>query len=221
MKDIVIIGAGALGKEVAQLIKDINEEKPEWNFLGFIDETPEKQGTIINNNPVLGGFEWFDSNCPDTLWAVCAVADTRARYGLIQKAKAYNVNFANLIHPSVAKSEFLEIGAGNIICWNTFLSVNISLGNHIVINPGCGIGHDTIIRDYTTLFWDVTLAGNVIINEGCEIGSKAFVIQNKSVGRWSMLGAGAVAIRDIPEGCTAVGVPAKPIKFSPIDPIDP
>lgn len=213
MKDLVVIGAGALGREVAQLIKDINQDKKQWNFLGFIDETPEKQGTIINGDPVMGGFEWFENRQSGNTWAVCAVGNTRGKFGLIQKAKAHGLNFANLVHPGVAKNEFIEMGIGNIICWNTFLSVNIRLGSHIVINPGCGIGHDTVIEDYVTLYWDVTLSGNVLIHEGCEIGSKAAVIQKKSVGCWSILGAGAVAIRDIPDGCTAVGIPAKPIKF--------
>lgn len=213
MKDLVVIGAGALGREVAQLIKDINQNKKGWNFLGFIDETPEKHGTIINNDPVLGGFDWIENSRCSDIWTVCAVGNTRGKFGLVQKAKAYGVHFANLLHPSVATNEFIEMGTGNIICWNTFLSVNIKLGSHIVINPGCGIGHDAVIEDYVTLYWDVTLSGNVLIGEGCEIGSKAAVIQKKSVGRWSILGAGAVAIRDIPEGCTAVGMPAKPIKF--------
>ena len=41
---------------------------------------------------------------------------------------------------------------------------------------------------------------------------KANVIQGISIGRWSVIGAGAVVIEDIPAGSTAVGVPAKVIK---------
>lgn len=213
MKDLVIIGAGGLGREVAQLVKDINRDRNQWNFLGFIDETPEKQGDVINHDPVLGGFEWFENRCCRDLWVVCAVGNPRGKHGLVQRVKAIGLPFANLIHPSVAGNEFIEIGVGSIVCWNTFLSVNIKIGNHVTINPGCGIGHDTVIEDYATLYWDVTLSGNVLVREGCEIGSKAAVIQRLTVGRWSVLGAGAVAVRDIPDNCTAVGVPAKPIRF--------
>ena len=60
MKDLVIIGAGGLGREVAQLIMDINQDKKTWNVLGFIDETIEKQGSVINDTAVLGGFDWFE-----------------------------------------------------------------------------------------------------------------------------------------------------------------
>lgn len=216
MKDLIVIGAGALGREVAQLVKDINLDENQWNFLGFIDETLEKQGTFVNNTPVLGGFDWLANNRCGNVWGVCAVGNPRDKFGLVQKAKECGLNFANLIHPGVARNDFIEMGVGNIICWGTFLSVNIKIGSFVTINPGCGIGHDTVIEDFATLYWDVTLSGNVLIHEGCEIGSKGAVIPKKSVGCWSILGAGAIAVKDIPERCTAVGVPAKPIKFHPV-----
>ena len=157
--------------------------------------------------------EWLEKNISNNIYAVCAIGNTKNKFNLIKKLEPYNIDFPNLIHPNVATNDYIELGCGNIICWGSFLSVNIKIGNHISINPGCGIGHDTVIKDYSTIYWDVTLSGNVTINEGCEIGSKAAVIPQKSVGRWSIIGAGAVVVNDIPENCTAVGVPAKPIKY--------
>lgn len=214
MKDIVIIGAGGLGKEVAQLIKDINQDKKTWNMLGYIDETAEKQGLVINDTSVLGNFDWFEKENRKNLWVVCALGNPKDKYNLLKKSSALNINYATLIHPNARINKYSEIGFDCIICCNTFISVNTKIGNHICINPGCGIGHDTVIEDYSSLYWNVSLSGNVIIHEGCEIGSKATVIQKKTVGKWSVLGAGAVVVKDIPAFCTAVGVPAKPIKFS-------
>ncbi len=213
MKDIVIIGAGSFGKEVAQMVCDINIDNKKWNLLGFIDETPNKIGTVINNNIVLGNFEWFEKNFNDNLYTVCAIGNPKDKYMLIKKANAFNVKFANLIHPDAKISKFVEMGTGNIICYHSFVSVNTKIGNHVSINPNCGIGHDTVIKDYSTLYWDITLSGNVKIGVGCEIGSKSVVIPQKSVGDWSILGAGAVIVKDVPENTTAVGVPAKPIKY--------
>lgn len=213
MKDIVIIGAGGLGREVAQLIEDINADKKVWNLLGYIDETPEKQGTVINNNIVLGNFAWLEKNSNKKLCIVCAVGNPVDRYGLINRVSAYNIDFANLIHPGSKISKFSDLGTGCIVCSDSLISVNVKIGNHVLINPACGIGHDTVIGDYSSLYWDVILSGNVCVREGCEIGSKAVVIPKTTVGKWSILGAGAVAVDDIPDFCTAVGVPAKPIKF--------
>lgn len=211
MKDIVIIGAGNFGRETAQLIADINGVSKEWNLLGFIDETPEKQGTEVNGMCVLGDLGWLEKNQGRGFGAVCAIGNPKDKYNFITKAVPYQLMYVNLIHPDAKISSFVEMGEGNIICCNAFVSVNVTLGNHISINPGCGIGHDVVIDDYATLYWNVTLSGNVHICEGCELGSKSVVIPKRTVGGWSVLGAGAVAVRDIPANCTAVGVPAKPL----------
>ena len=212
-KDIVIIGAGCFGREVAQLVEDIKANKKTWNLLGFLDETALKHGTIINSNIVLGGFDWLGRNCVNKLSAICAIGNPRDKYTVIKRVSAYGINYTNLIHPEAKISKFVEFGYGNIICCNSFLSVNIKIGNHVSINPGCGIGHDVVIGDYSSLYWNVTLSGNVKVSEGCEIGSKTSVIPKKTVGKWSIIGAGAVVNKDVPENCTAVGVPAVPIKF--------
>lgn len=212
MKDIVVIGAGGLGREVSALIEDINRNEATWNFWGFIDETPEKQGAFINNHKVLGGFEWLENHPEENLWSVCAIGNPRDRYQLIRKARKFKLRFANLIHPTAVLNEFIRMGEGNIVCAHSLISVNTKIGHHTLISPGCGIGHDVTLGDYATLYWNVTLSGYVTGHEGCEIGSGAVVIPKVSVGDWSILGAGAVAIKDIPDHCTAVGIPAEVIK---------
>lgn len=220
MKDLVIFGAGNFGREAAQLVEDINMDRKQWNLLGFIDETPEKQGQIINNQMVLGNVDWLQKNTAFNLWTVCAVGNPRAKYRVIRRLSGCELRYANLIHPNVGLNRTMELGIGNIICWNTFLSVNTRIGSHVALNPGCGIGHDTAIEDYASLYWNVTLSGNVSIKEGCELGSKSVVIPKKVVGKWSVIGAGAVVTEDIPENCLAVGVPARPLKqLGKIDPL--
>ena len=54
MKNIVIIGAGSLGKEVAWLIEDINKLNPTYLILGFLDDNPGKAQTGCCGYKVLG-----------------------------------------------------------------------------------------------------------------------------------------------------------------------
>lgn len=214
MKDLVIIGAGGFGREVAQLIEDINSDKNTWNLLGFIDEFSEKNKTVIYNYPVLGGLDWFEDRTKNRVGTVCAIGNPKDKYRLLERAAAYEVDFVNLIHPNAKTNKYAEFGWGCIVCGNSFISVNTKIGNHVSINPGCGIGHDTVVGDYSSLYWNVTLSGNVSIGQGCEIGSNACVIPKRTVGKWSVIGAGAVVIKDLPDNCIAVGIPARPIRFS-------
>ena len=55
------------------------------------------------------------------------------------------------------------------------------------------------------------IAGEVTLGEGVFAGIGAVVIPGLSIGRWSVIGAGAVVIRDAAEGAKLVGVPAKAV----------
>ncbi|MEW6273939.1 MAG: acetyltransferase [Bacillota bacterium] len=214
MKKLVIIGAGGFAREVAWLVEDINAVKKEWELLGFIDENPVNHGKVLNGYPVLGDFGFFvHRQFGETVYTVCAVGSPYAKINLVKKAAQCGLQFTNLIHPSVKMSRYVELGTGNIICAGNIITVNVSISNHIIVNLNCTIGHDVIIQDYVTILPGANISGGVKINNGCDIGTNVSVIQGINIGEWSIIGAGAVVIRDIPPYCTAVGVPAKPVKF--------
>jgi len=212
LKDLVIIGAGGFAREVAWLVEEINQEKNSWNLVGFIDEDQEKQGQILNGYPVLGSFAALEKLPLSTL-AICAVGNPSDKQRLVEKAKVLGRKFAALIHPGISLSSTVIAGEGVIISKGCILTTNISIGDHVGINPGCGIGHDTVLKSYCTLMWHVNIAGKAVVGEGCALGTKTTVLQGISIGSWSTAGAGAVVTKDIPAHCTAVGMPAKPIKF--------
>lgn len=107
----------------------------------------------------------------------------------------------------------MTIGEGSIICAGTILTVDISIGNHVIINLDCTLGHDDIIHDFVTIYPSVNISGNIVVGECVELGTGMQIIQGKNIGKESIIGAGAVVVRYIPDRCTAVGSPAKPIKF--------
>lgn len=212
MQDIVIIGAGGVGKEVALLIEQINKVAPTWKLLGFMDDNSVLHGTQINGYTVLGGIGYLNT-MTSVVYTVCAIANYKVKKSIIDRLKNKNVFFANIIHPDVYISNTNLIGEGVIIYPGVIMTTNIKIGNHVLISPKCGIGHEVVIVDYVSLLWNVNVSGNVKIGEGGLIGSGVTIIQNKVIGKESVVGAGAVVIEDISDGCTAVGVPAKVVKI--------
>jgi sugar O-acyltransferase (sialic acid O-acetyltransferase NeuD family) len=212
LKDLYIIGAGGFGREVAWLVERINDVVPTWNLKGFIDDNTSLHGTLEDGYSVVGDCDYL-ATIPHETWAVCAVGAAKVRKKIIGKLKSSNVKFATLVDPSVMLSKRVSIGEGSIICAGTIITVDISIGEHVIINLDCTIGHDDIIRDFVTLYPSVNVSGNVVVGECTELGTGMQIIQGKNIGKESIVGAGAVVIRDIPENCTAVGSPAKPIKF--------
>lgn len=212
MDDIVIYGSGGFAREVAHLIEDINKVNNKWNVLGFLDDNIDNHGMKINGLLVLGGKEWLSDKSRISI--VLGIGSPKVKKGIIRKLEKYtNVVYPNLIHPTVTFSRFNNIGSGNVICEGNILTTNIKLFDFVTINLNCTIGHDAELGSYSTVLPNGSISGNVVFEECVDFGTNSTIIQGLRVGEGTVVGAGAVVVKDLPPKCTAVGMPAKPIKF--------
>lgn len=205
MKNIVIVGSSGFAKEIKWLIDRENQASEKWRFLGFIDKESVNKEIIGDDNFIL--------DYEQELNVAIAIANPNIRKKLVEKYKANsNVKFPNLIDPSVIISDSINIGEGNIICANNILTIGIKIGDFNIINLSCTVGHETQIKNFVTINPGVNISGNVCLYNGVNVGTGTKIIQGKIIGENSVIGAGAVVIKDIGPNCTAVGVPTKVIK---------
>lgn len=213
MKDLIIIGSGGLGRETVWTAERINSVSHEWNILGFFDDNIQVQGQTIDGYKVIGMTSAVEKY-PDAYY-VCAVGSARIRKRIVEKIKSIaDVKFATLIDPAaVFGKDRVRIGEGCIVCANTYITLDIKIGSHVYIGANSTIGHDARIDDFVTVYPGVNVSGSTYLGSGCEMGTGSKIIQGLSVGMNTIVGAGAVVVRNLPPDCTAVGVPAKPIKI--------
>lgn len=205
--DIVIVGCGGFAREVEFLINRINEKEQKWNFLGYIDNCQTDDNIIGTDDKLL--------STNRELYVAIAIGDTKLRKRLFTLYKKNNyLIFPNLVDPSAIMSSRIDIGIGNILCAGTILTVDINIGDFNIINLGCTVGHDVTLENFITINPGTNISGNVYIESETNIGTGCQVIQGKQIGMNTYIGAGAVVINDIPNNCTAVGVPAKIIKIN-------
>lgn len=210
MKDLYIIGAGGFGREVAWIVERINSIKPTWNLKGFIDDNETLWGSKEGEYHVFGGCEYLSAL--EDVYAVCAVGSSNVRKKIIEKLKDTSVKFATLIDPSVLYSNSVKIGEGAIVCAGTIITVDVNIGDHVIVNLDCTIGHDAVIDNFVTIYPSVNVSGNVLIGECSELGTGTQIIQGKKVISNTIIGAGAIVVKDCIESGTYVGSPAKKIK---------
>lgn len=212
MKNIVVYGSGGFAREVVHLIEAINEVNNEWHVLGYLDDNEKNHGLVINELPVLGGTEWLANR--EDIYVTLGIGSPKAKKAVVQKlANFINVQYPNLVYPGVKISRFNQLGKGTIICEGTILTTNIILDDFVIVNLNCTIGHDVHVKSYSTILPNSSISGNVVFEECVDFGTNATIIQGITVGEGTIVGAGAVVVKDLPAHCTAVGTPAKPIKF--------
>ena len=212
-KNLVIIGAGGFGREVLWQLGKIYHSTDQYNIMGFVEETPELHGKLINGFPILGNDQWL-IDYPHEIYAVICVGSSKLRKKIYDKIKKNPlIKFPTIIAGNVQYSDSVEFGKGCIVCLSSTLTVNITIGEFVIINLDCTIGHDVMINDFVTLHPSVNVSGNVHIGACSEIGTGTNIIHDKNIGENTIIGAGSVVVKDIPSDCTAVGIPATPIKF--------
>jgi len=211
MKRVVIIGAGAHGHDVAEIIRHRAQNESGPALLGFVVDSGYLTEPCDPRLPILGDWEWFEkTDCTD-LAVICAVGDPAVRKRFVEKAQSLGLLFINAISPAAHVLPDAKIGKGVMVFPHAVISRNVHLSDHSVVNAGSTLGHDTSIERYGTISPGVHLAGNVSIGEGCYMGIGSSVIERVSIGAWTTIGAGAVVVDDIPRNVIAVGVPARVI----------
>jgi sugar O-acyltransferase (sialic acid O-acetyltransferase NeuD family) len=206
MRDIIIVGAGGFAREVAWLIEEINLKNQEWNLIGFLDEN-NNEAKILNGYRVLNKSDLVNQS---HAYFVVAIGDSETRKEVVKRYSSYK--FATLVHPDVSISATNKIGEGSIICKGNIITVNVDIGKHVIVNIDSTVGHDAILEDFVTILPSVNISGYVRIKECSNVGTGTQIIQDKTIGRNSIIGAGSVVVKDINDYVVAVGIPAREIK---------
>ncbi len=209
-KNLVILGSSEFAREVVWLINDINKWSPgTWNFIGFIERDDSSAGKVIQGYPVTRQSE-LSMYLPN-LYAVAAVGDPQLRERAVMQGIQIGCRFASLVHPTVQyDASTVTIGPGSIICAGSIMTVNITVGSHVILNLDCTVGHGSSIEDFVTISPGCHLSGNTFVGRSAQLGTGVVTIPKVKIGARSIVGAGAVVVRDLPEDVTAIGVPARP-----------
>ena len=207
---IAIFGAGGSGREVLQIVEDINAQQATWSCAGFLVDAAFAGAGPVAGLPVLGDLDWLAAH-PE-VQVVVALGSPAARRRIVRRIEARCGNrFATLVHPRAWVGSRVEIGAGTVVCAGAMVTNDIRIADHVQVNVGCTVSHDSVLEDFVTLSPGVNVCGNVHIHEGTEVGAGTAIIPRCALGSWSIVGAGAVVTRAVPENVTAVGVPARVI----------
>ncbi len=203
MSKLVIIGAGGHGKVVA----DAALCSKKFGSIAFLDMQYKVKPSQLGL-PIVGDDSSILSLIDEGYLFVIAIGDNPSRaikYDYLVSRKA---NFARIIHPRAIISESVTIGKGSVVLAGAIINADSYIGNNVIINTGAIIEHDCKVEDHSHLAPRSVVTGGCQIGESSLFGAGAIAIPNKQIGNEVIVGAGAVVVSDIPDGKTAIGIPA-------------
>jgi len=206
-EEILVYGAGGFAREVAWLAGECGNR-----ILAYIDDSPSTHGQRLNDVEVIGLPDAV-AKFPNAAVAI-GVGNPATRQMLADKVDSVGLRHAVLIHPHVARSRWIDVGEGTVICAGSTLTTNISIGRHVQVNLHCTIGHDVVMEDFATLAPGVHISGWVHLAKGAYVGTGAVVINGTAsqplvIGEGAVVGASACVVKSVEPRTTVVGVPAK------------
>lgn len=205
MRDLIILGTGVHAGEMVEIAERVNRARSTWNVLGTVAsaEDASRVGKKLNGVRILGTGSVLD----DYPSATCVPA-----FGYTDETVLGRVSLGTLVDPSAFVSRTARVGRGCVIYPGCFVGLNAVVGECVFMLSGSTVNHDDHVEDRVTFASRATLAGMVHVEADCYLGQACTVRQSLRIGRGSMIGMGAVVIRDVPPDSVMAGNPARRLR---------
>ncbi len=221
-----------LTEKVITVTRSAAEEIPEKESLTAEEpaaETPEEiptEGTPEGEKHT-GGIAGFVSEIKDDIDAICEkdpAARSRAEvlclYSGLHALMLYRVSHALHEKGYYFPARFISQGAKFLTGIEIHPGATIGKGLFIDHGSGVVIGETAIVGDNCTLYQGVTLGGtgkdtgkrHPTLGNNVLVGAGAKLLGNFTIGDGAKIAAGAVVLQNVPENCTAVGIPARVVR---------
>ncbi len=214
MTALVVIGAGGFGRETLDVCEAVQACRDEsLRVVGVVDDDPRRQdlerlerrgysflGTVA---------DWLRTGDTSVSYVI-GIGNPRTRSRVAARL-ASREPAEPLVHPLTSLGSEVSLGRGCVLCAGVSITTNVTVGDHVHMNPAVTVGHDAVIGDSVSLNPQAAISGSVVIEPEALVGAKAVVLRSLRVGAGSLVGAAACVTRDVAPGSTVVGLPARPV----------
>lgn len=211
MKNLIIIGAGGMGRSLYNMAINSIGYGDEYQIKGFLDDDTTKMDGFKNYPPIVGTISDYAPKENDIF--ICSLGTIAAKMKCTNHLKEKGAVFTTLIHKTARVSLNVEIGEGSILAPNCYVDCDTKIGKHCLIQADSIIAHDCFIGDWTRFDCKAMCVGGVHIGNRVTIHTAAILSHNVIIGDDATVGACSFVCRKVKEGTTVAGNPAREILF--------
>lgn len=211
MKKIIFYGGTGQAKVMRPIADKIGK------LVAVLDDTPNLPAPFddveLHSGPECFE-EWYSGRDLDGYYFSITIGNPHS--GVRQHKAAFlekrGLNPISLIHESAIIDSTVELGRGVQIHAGVIVSPCAKIGDFCILNTRSVVEHDCILNDAVEVGPGAVLCGNVTAQAGAWIGASSVVRQKINIGAHTIIGAGAVVVKDIAAHQIVVGTPARPLR---------
>jgi acetyltransferase EpsM len=194
----------------ARVVADILARAGRFTACGYVDEvTPARWGTSFCGQPVLSPDDAKTLFAQGVRAAIIAIGNCAVRLAAAERARALGFTLETAVHPAAVVGADVTLGPGTVLAAGAIVNPGSVLGAHVIINTAASVDHDCRLADGVHVAPGARLAGTVTVGTAAWVGLGALVAENRTIGARTLVGAGSVVVRDLPDDVVAYGNPAR------------
>ncbi|MBI84860.1 MAG: hypothetical protein CMJ81_16830 [Planctomycetaceae bacterium] len=206
MKNLVVIGAGGFGREVAGLLWDCFNPR-EYHFKGFLASESANMADHGLDIPVLDDPEVYQPDSEDRF--ILAIGNIEVRRCVVEALKSKRGEFVSLIHPTATIFESATLGEGSVVYPHATISNGASIKDFVHLSLYASVGHDGQVGTYSLLSPYATVNGFGVLESDVFVGTHATIGPGTRVGKQSVISANTAVLRNVPSCRMVFGSPER------------
>lgn len=204
---MIIVGAGGHAKELLGMISTQNSVS---DIFFYDDVTKNLPLKLFNQFTILRNEEEAKLQLLTNPQFILGIGNPHVRFQLAEKFRSWGGKLISAISSHAWIGTFnVHLGEGLNIMPLAIITEEVSIGNGTLVHSHSSIHHDCTVGEYCEILPGSRILGNVTIGDYSSIGSGAVVLPKIKIGSRVRIGAGAVVTKDIGDGLTVKGVPAR------------
>ena len=206
MKNLIIIGAGGMGRVMYDMARESHGYNESYQIKGFIDDNINALDNFVGYPPVISTIKDYQIQHDDVF--ICSIGGA-SRQNCMQNIINKGGEFISMIHKTARIGTNVKLGKAIMVGAFTTIAADAVIGDYNFIQSCTIIGHDVVIGDWNRIDSHVMFVGGVKIGNNNMIHTSAVLNHGVVVDDNAHIGACSFVTRKVESGTTVFGNPAR------------
>ena len=209
MTELILLGAGAAGLEIAEAILQSAAQGLPVKLLGFLDDDDAAGGFPEHGIAMLGAIDRVQAYPQASfLIGIASHRNMAQRQRMALRLDLPAQRYFTFVHPGAQVSPTAVLGHGVAVMHGAVVNLRARVADHVMVCQSAIVGHDAEIGAGCVIAPAATISGRVRIGRGTYIGAAAAIAPDLTIGEGALVGIGLAVNESLAPGARVIGNPS-------------